>query len=221
MYSGLCRSAAFIKSYKSISPMTLLPTTSPKPDRTTPGIQFGCGKLISLVSSMETIFDSLGINKQSALSVEVFPAAVPPAINALMPFSTASHIYATISDDMVWNSMRSGGENGSSLNFLIVNVDPFVVTSVLKVIWIRDPSGMVASSIGSEIEICFPHFCASFTTKSVSSSSSLNCILLFKEPYRRWYKKINTPEPSQEISSIFGSFMMTSSFPRPIDSFSR
>jgi len=121
------------------------------------------------------------MNNASALRVDVLPAAVPPAISALMPFSTAIHMYPTISDDMVLNSIRSGGENGSSMNFLMVNVEPFVVISVLRVICIREPSGMVASSMGSAMEMCLPHFWERRTTYADNSFSSVNMTLLFKE----------------------------------------
>ncbi len=118
----------------SISPTILSATTSPKPERATPGIQFGCGRLISRVSSIETILDSRGINKESAFNAVVLPLAVPPANNVLIPFSTAIHIYAIISDDIVLNSTRSGGEKGSSRNLRMVKVEPLAVISSLRVI---------------------------------------------------------------------------------------
>lgn len=75
---------------------------------------------------------------------------------------------------------------GRGRGFGFVNVDPFVVTSVLSVIWMREPSGIVASSIGSATEMCLPHFWASLTTKAESCSSSVNWTLLCRLPKRRW-----------------------------------
>ena len=53
----------------SISPTSLSATTSPKPERATPGIQLGWGRFISLVSSIETIFNS---NNRAIVSHNVF-----------------------------------------------------------------------------------------------------------------------------------------------------
>ncbi len=75
----------------SISPGTL-PSgpLSPTPERVALGIQFWCGRLISLVSSMLTILAPGGMNSAMLLSVDVFPDAVPPHTIMDSPFSTPS-----------------------------------------------------------------------------------------------------------------------------------
>src|SRR6266705_5838251 len=62
----------------SISPPAL-PSgpRSPTPDRVVPGIQFSWGRLISRVSSMETILAPGRMQRPALFSVAVFPLAVP------------------------------------------------------------------------------------------------------------------------------------------------
>ncbi len=150
-----------------ISPLPAVSNES----RVTLGIQFGCGSFTSRVSSSETILAMGGMKSEIAFKAVVFPDAVPPAKIADFPFSTASQMYAIESGAKVCHSIRSVGVIGSSLNLRMVNVDPWAVTSVPRVIWIREPSCMVASRIGSAMEIYFPARCASFVTNESRSSA--------------------------------------------------
>jgi hypothetical protein len=67
-----------------------------------------------------------------------------PAIDALAP-----------PFDLVFKA-SSVGVIGSSLNLRMVKVEPCAVTSWPSVIWIREPSCMVASRIGSAMEMYLP-----------------------------------------------------------------
>ncbi|OQA51020.1 MAG: hypothetical protein BWY45_03399 [Euryarchaeota archaeon ADurb.Bin294] len=98
------------------------------------GIQLAWGSFSSLVSSSVTILANGGINKEIAFSEVVFPDAVPPAKMHDFPFSTASQRNAIERGEKVPHSIRSVGVIGSSLNFLMVKVDPCAVTSVPSVI---------------------------------------------------------------------------------------
>jgi hypothetical protein len=73
----------------------------PKPARVMPAIQFSWARLISRVSSMETIFFSGGMNWQMAFSVVVLPEAVPPASRNEAPISITNHMKEAISALMV------------------------------------------------------------------------------------------------------------------------
>ncbi|OGS50778.1 MAG: hypothetical protein A3K65_00315 [Euryarchaeota archaeon RBG_16_68_12] len=138
------------------------------------------------MSSIETIFIWGGMNSRIAFRVVVFPLAVPPQISMDCPFSIASHRYAIISGDIVLNRTRSSGVKGFSRNLRIVNDDPRFVTCIPRVAWSREPSGTVASSMGCATEMCFPHRCASHTTKESSSTAVSNLRLLGTLPYFRW-----------------------------------
>ena len=76
----------------SISPPAL-PSgpRSPTPDRVVPGIQFSWGRLISRVSSIDTILAPGRMNSAALLSVAVLPEAVPPQTIMDLPLSTATH----------------------------------------------------------------------------------------------------------------------------------
>ena len=159
MYSGRSLKAALSKSYMSTSPaaFTPLPADSPpKPCLVHPGIQFGCGKFNSRVSSILTILCCQGRKREHALSEVVFPEAVPPTNNIDIPYCIASQKNAICMEENVLNSSKSTGVNGSSLKRRIVNVEPLVDTSLPKVMTIREPSINVASRSGSAIEICLP-----------------------------------------------------------------
>src|SRR5512133_2813043 len=149
---------------------------SPRPavsneSRVTLGIQLGWGSFTSRVSSRDTIFDMGGMNREMAFRAVVLPDAVPPAKMADLPPSTQSQMYAMASGEKVCHSIRSVGVRGSSLNLRMVKVEPCAVTSWPRVIWIREPSCMVASRIGSAIEMYLPARCASFVTNESSSSA--------------------------------------------------
>ncbi len=83
--------------------------------------------------------------------------------------------------------MRSGGVSGLSLNFLIVKELPLVVTSLPRVSCILEPSGIVASSSGSAMEICLPQICAMRTTEASSSFSSSKEMFVSIDSYFLWY----------------------------------
>ena len=144
----------------------------PKPSLVSAGIQFSCGRFSSRVSSMLTIFIWGGMNRRTALSVVVLPLAVPPQTSMELPYSVAIHRYAIISVLIVLNLSRSTGVNGFSLNRLMVNDEPRLVTCLPSVAFSLEPSGIVASSNGSATEMCLPHFCASQTTKESRSAPS-------------------------------------------------
>jgi len=172
--------AAFIKCISHFS-ITLFPTTSPNQIEQ-PQNQFGWGRLISLVSSMETIFDSRGWIAEG-IECEVFLQR-SSAMSALIPFL----LQATCSDHLreLYGIRWGLVGNGSSLNFwwwrLILGRYSYLESFGYR------SSGMVASSIGSEIEMCFPHFWASFTTKR-SVHLRRWTEHYFQGPYRRWYKR--------------------------------
>src|SRR5665648_114803 len=112
-----------------------------------------------------------GMNSDTAFSEVVLPDAVPPAKIKLLLFSMQNHKYAIALVENVCHPMRSIGVNGTSLNRLMVNVEPWAVTALPSVIWIREPSGKVASTIGSATDICLPLRCASLMINELSSSS--------------------------------------------------
>src|SRR5512136_2000775 len=126
------------------------------------------------------------------------------------------HRYAIISVLIVLNLSRSRGVKGFSLNRLIVNEEPLLVTRFPRVACSLEPSGMVASRMGLATEMCFPHFCASQTTNPSSSGSLSNLRLDLMEPYFLWYMYRGTPTPSHEQSSTFGSIIMTLTTPYPM-----
>ena len=139
----------------STSPILLpVDVTGPNPALVTAGIQFWWGTFISAVSSIETIFTSGLMNSNKQFNVVVFPEAVPPAISTETPFSRKNHIRASMEAEKVPNVIISGGVRGSSLNFLIVNVDPCMVTSLPNESCTREPSGREPSSRGSAMETC-------------------------------------------------------------------
>ncbi len=82
---------------------------------------------------MLTIFIWGGMNRSMALSVVVFPLAVPPQISIDWPFSMANQRYAIISGLMVRLSMRSRGVKGFSRKRRIVKLEPFLVTCLPSV----------------------------------------------------------------------------------------
>ena len=69
--------------------------------------------------------------------------------------------------------------------------------------------------MGFPIETCLPDRCASLIASEMSASSSKRMFVrMFR--YFRWYRKIGTSLPSQEISSMFGSFISGSSRDQPM-----
>ncbi|MPM66576.1 hypothetical protein SDC9_113486 [bioreactor metagenome] len=54
-----------------------------------PAIQLSWWSIISLVSSIDTTFDSFGMKREIAFIREVLPEAVPPAKSTLILFSMA------------------------------------------------------------------------------------------------------------------------------------
>src|SRR5947199_10169885 len=142
--------------------------------------------LNSHVSAMNTIFIGGGMNRRIAFSVVVLPEAVPPQMSIDCPFSIASHMYAIISGDIVLNRTRSSGVKGFSRNRRIVKEEPRFVTCMPNVAWRREPSGIVASSIGCATEMCLPDRWASQTTKESNSSAESNFRFEGIEPYLRW-----------------------------------
>src|SRR4030042_5333999 len=107
----------------SVSRLVLSDSVEVKPDRVVPAIQFSWGRLISLVSSIETILYDDGTKSERALSIVVFPDAVPPQNKILHPFSMVNQKYAARSTEIVLLLRRSMGVRGSSRNLLIVKVD--------------------------------------------------------------------------------------------------
>ena len=188
MYSGRSRSAARSRSYMSTAPAALAPAAAvspPKPSRVQPGIQLGCGRFSSRVSSMLTIFCCHGRKSEQAFSDVVLPEAVPPTNSIDIPYCIASQKNAICIDEKVLNSSRSIGVNGSSRNRRMVNVEPLVETSRPRVMTMREPSISVASSSGSAIEMCLPQRCASRIMYRSSSSSSGQTMLVRSDSKRR------------------------------------
>ena len=132
------------------------PASPPKPCLVQPGIQLGCGKFNSLVSSMLTILCCHGRKREQAFRDVVFPDAVPPTNSIDIPYCIAIQKKAICMDEKVLNSNKSTGVKGSSLKRRMVNVEPLVETSLPRVITIREPSINVASNSGSAIEMCLP-----------------------------------------------------------------
>ena len=148
--------------------------------RVRPGIQFMCGSFSSRVSSRDMTFALGGMNKDTAFSDEVLPEAVPPEKMSVLLFSMQSHRYAISSVENVFHAIRSIGVMGTSLNLRMVNVLPRVVISLPSVIWIREPSGIVASIIGSAMDICLPQRCASrITNESSCFSVNMMFVMMF------------------------------------------
>ncbi len=131
---------------------------------------------------MLTIFLSVGMKERIAFRVVVFPEAVPPTIKMFCPTSSACQIYAAMSALIVPSLIRSIGVNGSFLNLLMVNVDPFFVTSLPSVAWILEPSGSEQSTMGTAMEMCFPERCTINLTKSSKSCSVSKIMLVAMEP---------------------------------------
>ena len=186
---------------------------SPTPDRVVPGIQFSCGRLISRVSSIDTIFAPGRMNRPALFSVAVFPLAVPPHTIRDFPCSIATQRYATISGLAVLNLISSTGVKGFSLNRRIVKDEPRVVTSFEYVAWIRCPSTDVPSRIGFATLSCFAHRWPSAITKLFRTSSSGKMIAVLMDSYFWWNTNSGMFVPSQETSSILGSCIMTSTGP--------
>src|SRR5512136_743699 len=112
MTRGRCLSATLMRSNISMSLVVLRMSVLVNPDRVVPAIQFSCGRLISLVSSMETILYDGGTKRERAFSIVVLPEAVPPQKRMLHPFSMVSQKYAARSREMVWLLSRSMGVSG-------------------------------------------------------------------------------------------------------------
>src|SRR2546422_4188047 len=186
---------------------------SPTPDRVVPGIQFSWGRLISRVSSMDTIFAPGRMKRAALFKVAVFPLAVPPQTIIDLPLSTATQRYATISALAVPNLTSSTGVKGFSLYRRIVNDEPRVVTSLLYVAWTRCPSTEVPSRIGFATEICLPHRCPSMTANEFRASSSSKMTLVLIDSNFWWKMKSGMLVPSHETSSILRSDIRTSTGP--------
>jgi len=137
-----------------------------------------CGSFSSRVSSRETTFAFGGMNSDTAFSDEVLPEAVPPENKSDLLFSMHSHRYDISSLEKVFHAIRSIGVMGTSLNLRIVNVLPLVVTSLPSVSWIREPSGMVASTMGSAMDMCLPHRWASRITYESSCLSPYTMLVM-------------------------------------------
>src|SRR2546428_3990096 len=122
----------------SISPPAL-PSgpRSPTPDRVVPGIQFSCGRLISRVSSIETILAPGRMKRAALFRVAVFPLAVPPQTIIDLPFSTATQRYATISALAVPNFTSSTGVEGFSLYRPVVEEEARVLAPQLYASLVR------------------------------------------------------------------------------------
>src|SRR3990172_5250979 len=101
--SGLCLNAALNRSNCEISPIP----PAVKVCLEIEGIQFSWGRFSSGVSSMLTILLLGWIKDAIALRVVVFPLAVPPDINIVSLFSTRTQRKAAISDDTVFDLIRS------------------------------------------------------------------------------------------------------------------
>src|SRR5207244_13612713 len=168
---------------------------SPTPDRVVPGIQFSWGRLISRVSSMDTIFAPGRMKRAALFRVAVFPLAVPPQTIIDLPFSTAIQRYATISALAVPNFTSSTGVKGFSLYRRIVNDEPRVVTSRAYVAWTRWPSKEVPSRIGFATEICFAHRWPSRTTNELRAASSSKVTFVLIGSYFWWNAKGGMPVP--------------------------
>src|SRR4030042_1009334 len=159
---------------------------SPTPDLVVPGIQFSWGGLLPLVSAWGPPLAPGGMNGDFAFSVAVLPLAVPPQMMADSPCSTLSHKYATISGDAVPYLMSSTGGRGFSLNRLMVNDAPLVVTSLAYVACTLCPSGVVPSNIGFETDSCLPHLWPRLITNELRSSSLSNDTLVLIDSNLLW-----------------------------------
>src|SRR3989449_2688056 len=171
---------------------------SPTPDRVVPGIQFSWGRLISRVSSMDTIFAPGRMKRAALFRVAVLPLAVPPQTIMDLPLSTATQRYATISALAVPNFTSSTGVKGFSLYRRIVNEDPRVVTSLLYVAWTRWPSTEVPSRIGFATEICLPHRCPSITVNEFRAASSSQMTFVLSDSHFWWEMNRGMLVPSQD-----------------------
>src|SRR6056297_3626663 len=144
MYSGRWRSADRSRSYIVMS------APSSSRSRVTLDSQLSWYSVSSRVSSMVSSFDRGGMNIEMAFIDVVLPDAVPPAKMSDLFDSMASQRYASISTEKVPYSSRSMGVNGSSAYFRMVNADPRGVTSSPSASSMRDPSGSVVETTGSE-----------------------------------------------------------------------
>ena len=97
------------------------------------GFQPECLRLISLVSSMDTIFQEGFRTLARELSRVVFPEAVTPETTTNPLRSKRSHRYAAIAGSMVFALTSSGSVNGSARCFLMVKLLPWLVTSLPQV----------------------------------------------------------------------------------------
>src|SRR5579875_1395860 len=142
-----------------------------------------------------------------AFSMVVLPAAVPPITRIEALFSIMSQRYAAMLSLTVFRFIRSIIEYGSSLNFLIVNVDPLGDISSLKLAASLCFPKIIASTIGKAEDTCFPDLWASLTKKSSSAFLSVNFIEVGTDSYLLCQMYMFELTPSQEISSILQSFM--------------
>src|SRR5207247_9064609 len=148
--------------------------------------QVAWGECSARVCSVDRIVIGGGMDRRIAFRVVVVPDAVPPQSSIDCPFSVASHRYAIISGDIVLTRTRSSGVKGFSRNRRMVNEDPRFVTCMPRVACRREPSGIVASSMGCATEMCFRDRCASHTTNESSYSALANLRFDGIEPYLGW-----------------------------------
>src|SRR3989338_2855022 len=93
----------------------------------------------------------------TTLSMEVFPVAVPPDINADSSNWVPSHIKAAAAGLIVSDFMKSVIVQGFAANFLNVIVFPWTDMGS-KVAFTLSPVSRWASIKGSRIVICLPIF---------------------------------------------------------------
>src|SRR5574337_1406251 len=97
---------------------------------------------------MLTIFQLDGINAVKAIMVVVFPDAVSPLINTLIPSASIIHRYAASIESSDLLGMTCVMDSGVLANLLIVAFVPFLLTSFPNTMLILEPSGSVASMTG-------------------------------------------------------------------------
>ena len=163
------------------------------------------GRLISLVSSMETIFQDGFSRDASELRSVVLPVAVAPETTT-KPFRSSSiQRYAATSALRVPVLTSSEMEKGSALCFLMLKLLPRLVTSRPQVAASLNPSGSTESTIGEYAEMDLPDLWTSRETIESMASRSWKVTLVSSHPFEfilLCQILTGLSAPSQETSSI-------------------
>src|SRR5579875_3783808 len=176
-------------------------------------IQLECGSVSLGVSSMLTIFQFEGMNAVSAIMVVVFPEAVSPVMNTLIPSAIIIQRYAASVELRALLGSIWVIESGVLANLLMVAFVPFLLTSLPKTMLILDPSGRVASITGLACDTVLPN-CSDMLIMRSSISSTLRKTGHFRAPNILWITYM-FPAPTTEMSSRWGSVRKGSSSPIP------